>query len=159
MDNTTLDDILVTHKDDEEMGGIQMPSWFGENLLENRTLSELVIDSVWRRPTGYGGQTAKGPLQGFGREKLIVRPCRIVYFGCHIIILGGSMIPEPRIRMNHYKKCGKGALNYLKRCDNGVYGLRRPWILHKDESLANAYGPKLRQQRLGLPQLGSSSEK
>jgi hypothetical protein len=150
--NTTLDDILVSHKDNEEMGGIQMPSWFfGENLLlENRTMSELMIDSVWRGPAGYGGQTAEGPLRGFGREKLIVRPRRIFYFACHKLILGGSMIPEPRIRMNHYKSSNLG-----------VFSMSRPYIQHsdmalrKDYSLRDAYGPKLRQ-RLSLPPLGST---
>ncbi|KAI2492535.1 glycosyl transferase [Fragilaria crotonensis] len=135
MDNSTLEDILASHEADEHMGGLQIPSWFfGENLSENTTALasnetlKLVIDSVWRGKTGY-----RGGKRGVGREKMIIRPRRVVYFACHQILIGGPMIGEPRIRLNHYKLRHTGVLY----AGNNIV---------KDDSLQTHFGPLLRVQ-------------
>jgi hypothetical protein len=134
MDGSTLEDILASHEADEQMGGLQIPSWFfGENVSENATrlgneTLRLVIDSVWRGKTGY-----RGGKRGLGREKMIVRPRRVVYFACHRLILGGPMNGEPRIRLNHYK---------LREAGVSFAGN----MIVKDESFQSRFGPLLRER-------------
>lgn len=136
-ESSTLDEILLAYSGNQEMGGLQLPSWFrGDNLMENRTAldaTQLVIDSVWRGPKAYGDGRPQA-----GREKMIIRPRRVFYFGCHKIVLGGPMLREPQIRMNHYKER-----------DKGVFWPIDPKKIISDESFRNRFGPKLRQ-RLGL---------
>ena len=145
MDNSTLEDILASHEADEHMGGLQIPAWFfGENLSENTTTLgsngtlKLVIDSVWRGKTGY-----RGGRRGVGREKMIIRPRRVVYFACHRIISGGPRKGEPKIRLNHYK---------LR--DAGVAYARNKIV--KDDSFQSQFGPLPREQlKLGYRYCGS----
>ena len=74
MDNSTLDDILASHENDENIGGLQLPAWFfGDNLTESSTMRsnetvKLVMESVWRGPTSY----RKG-IPNAGCEKMIDR--------------------------------------------------------------------------------------
>ena len=135
MDNSTLDGILESHESDEHMGGLQLPSWFfGENLSENSTMGsnetkKLVIDSIWRSMTSY-----RDGVPNAGREKMIIRPRRVVYFACHFIVLGGPMNAEPRIRLDHFKtrEIGVYSSSYTK--------------IAKDDSLQMRYGPLLRER-------------
>ncbi|KAI2513207.1 glycosyl transferase [Fragilaria crotonensis] len=129
LDGSTLEDVLVSHESDEEMGGLQIPSWFfGENLSErtaiqsNETL-KLVIESVWK---------SKTPNLD-GREKMIIKPRHVVYFACHMIVVGGYMKGEPRIQMNHYRER-----------NNGVFLARNSIV--KDSSFQMHYGPILRER-------------
>ena len=135
LDNSTLEEILASHVGDEQMGGLQLPSWFfGENPSESSSIGgnetrQLVIDSIWRGKTSYRDGRANA-----GREKMIVRPRQVVYFACHCIVLGGPMKAEPRIRLDHFKLRERGVFSFSNR------------MIVKDDSLQMPYGPLLRER-------------
>lgn len=155
--NETLDEILSSHDDDDQMGGLQLPSWFwGANHDDNQTdivdnnmnstsnvdNDDLMIDTTWRRDRSYGTTVYGEGKIGIGREKMIIRPRRVVYFACHKIIVGGSnngtaMKEEKRIRMNHYKERETGVFPVAPK--------QKQQNIVKDESFRDAYASRLRE--------------
>ena len=129
LDGSTLEDVLASHESDGETGGLQIPSWFfGENLsaeapIRSNESLKLMIDSVWKSKTPY--------LEG--REKMIFKPRQVVYFACHMIVVGGYMKGEPMIQMNHYWMREAGVF----LAGNNVV---------KDNSFQMQYGPLLRKR-------------
>lgn len=157
--NETLDEILSSHQTDDQMGGLQLPSWFWganhddnnqteanvDNNMKNSTSDaddDLMIDTTWRRDHSHGTTVSGESKIGAGREKMIVRPRRVVYFACHKIIVvdsnnGTVAKEENRIRMNHYKEREEGVYPVAHKT--------KQQNIVKDESFRDAYASRLRE--------------